>query len=118
MPLPEFKQLVDEAKRQIQEVGPADLAKMEQSKQNVVVIDVRESDEQAKGMIPGAVAMPRGILERDIDQVTTDKQRPIVLYCASGGRSALAALALQQMGFTTVMSLNGGYKGWSESQSK
>lgn len=116
MPLPEFKQIVDEAKSQIAEIGPEDLKRMQQSGEPFTLIDVRERDEQAKGTIPGAVTLPRGILERDIDQVTTDKARKLVLYCAGGYRSALAALNLKKMGFQNVISLNGGYRAWSESQ--
>src|SRR5450755_1326644 len=81
MPLPEFKQIVDEARSQIQEIGPSDLLRMRQAGEDFTLIDVREPDEHAKGMIAGAVAMPRGILERDIDKITTKKDRKIVLYC-------------------------------------
>jgi len=116
MPLPEFKQLVDEAKSQIEEIGPNDLRRMQQSGENFSLIDVREPDEQAKGTIPGAVKLPRGILEVNIDQVTTDKDRKLVLYCAGGGRSALAALNLKKMGFRNVASLAGGYRGWHEGE--
>lgn len=117
MPLPEFKQIVEEAKRQIQEIGPDDLRRMRKNGESLIVIDVREADEQANGTIAGAVTLPRGILERDIDQVTTDKGRKLVLYCAGGARSALAALSLKSMGYTDVISLSGGYRGWVESQS-
>ena len=116
MPLPEFKLIVDEAKRQIKEIGPEELSRMQQAGEDFTLIDVREPDVHAKGMIAGAVAMPRGILERDIDQVTTDKNRKIVLYCAGGFRSALAALSLKSMGFNDVISLSGGYRGWVQSQ--
>ncbi len=116
MPLPEFKQLVDEAKSQIKEIGPDELKKMQQAGEDFTLIDVREPDEQAKGTIAGAVNMPRGILEVNIDQITTDKDRKLVLYCAGGGRSALAALNLKKMGFGNVRSLAGGYRGWRESE--
>jgi rhodanese-related sulfurtransferase len=99
MPLPEFKQIVDEAKTQFQEIGPAELKRM---------LDAR--------VIAGAVRLPRGILERDIDQVTSDKDRKIVLYCQGGFRSALAALNLKKMGFRNVISLDGGYRGWQQPQ--
>ena len=112
MPLAEFNQLVGEAKSQIKEIGPAELKGMLDAGEDFALIDVREADEQAKGMIAGAVGLARGILERDIDRVTTDKQRKIVLYCAGGARSALAALSLKQMGFKDVLSLSGGYGGW------
>ena len=116
MPMPEFKQIVDEARRLIQEIGPSDLARMQQAGEDFTLIDVREPDEHAKGTIAGAVTMPRGILERDIDQVTSDKNRKIVLYCAGGLRSVLAAQSLKSMGFKDVISLSGGYRGWVQSQ--
>ena len=118
MPLPEFKQLVDEAKSQIKEINADQLKHMQQSGDDFLLIDVRERDEQANGMIPGAVAMPRGILEVNIDQITTDKDRKMVLYCGGGSRSALAAVNLKKMGFRDVISLAGGYKGWRTSETQ
>jgi rhodanese-related sulfurtransferase len=115
MPLPEFKQIVDEAKSQIEEIGPGDLKQMQQSGEDFILIDVREADEVAKGTIPGAVPMPRGILEAHIEEITTDKDRKLVLYCAGGSRSALAALNLKKMGFRKAISLAGGYGGWRQS---
>ena len=82
--------------------------------EDFTLIDVREADEQAKGTIPTAVKLPRGILERDINQVTTDKDRKIVLYCGGGFRSALAAVNLKKMGYKNVISMDGGWKGWQE----
>ena len=114
---PEFKKLVDEAKAQIQEIGPAELKQMLDAREDFTLIDVREADEQAKGTIASAVTLPRGILERDIDKVTTDKERKIVLYCGGGFRSALAAVNLQKMGYRNVISLDGGWRGWQELQS-
>ena len=118
MPLPEFKQLVDEAKAQIKEIGPNELKHMQQVGDDFLLIDVRERDEQAKGAIAGAVSMPRGILEVNIDQITTDKDRKLVLYCGGGSRSALAALNLKKMGFNNVLSLSGGFRGWRESETQ
>ena len=118
MPLPEFKQLVDEAKSQISEIGPDDLRRMQQSGEDFTLLDVRERDEQAKGSIPGAVSLPRGILELNIDKITTDKDRKLVLYCGEGGRSALAALNLKKMGFRNVFSLTGGYRDWSKEETR
>jgi rhodanese-related sulfurtransferase len=114
MPLPEFKELVDEAKSQISEISPEELRRMQQSGEDFTLIDVREREEQAKGIIYGAVKLPRGILEVNIDQVTTDKDRKLVLYCGGGSRSALAALNLKKMGFRNVFSLAGGYRDWRE----
>jgi rhodanese-related sulfurtransferase len=114
MPLPEFKQLVDEAKSQINEIGPSQPRRMQQSGEDFTLIDVREPDEQAKGIVPGAIKLARGILEVNIDRITTDKDRKLVLYCGGGSRSALAALNLKKMGFRNVFSMAGGYRGWRE----
>jgi len=117
MPLPEYKQLVDDARREIKEVDQAELKRMQQSRQNLTLIDVREPDEVAQGAISGSVALPRGQLEHKIDTITTDKEQPIVCYCGGGGRSALAAQSLKKMGFKNVMSLAGGYRGWKKGNS-
>jgi rhodanese-related sulfurtransferase len=118
MVMPEFKQLVNEAKKEIQEIGPEDLRRLQSSAQDFVLIDVREKDDAVKGMIPGAVHISRGMLEHNIDQVTSDKDKKIVLYCGGGSRSALSAWMLKKMGFNKVISLTGGYRGWNESQDK
>jgi len=118
MPMPEFKELVNEAKKEIQEIGAEDLRHMQRTAQDFVLIDVREKEYAEKGMIPGAVHISRGMLEHNIDQVTTDKDKKIVLYCGGGSRSALAAWMLKKMGFKNTISLAGGYRGWTESQNK
>jgi rhodanese-related sulfurtransferase len=115
MPLPEYKQLVDEAKREIKEIDPAELKRMQEQEQTFTLIDVREPDEVAEGAIAGSKPLPRGQLEYKIETITTDKKQPIVCYCGGGGRSALAAQSLKRMGFKNVMSLAGGYKGWKVS---
>jgi rhodanese-related sulfurtransferase len=112
VPLPEYHQLVSEAKKEIKEIDAAELKRMQQSGDDFKLIDVREPDEVAQGAITGAVALPRGQLEHKIDTITTDKNAKIVCYCGGGGRSALAAQNLKRMGFRNVMSLAGGYKGW------
>ena len=116
MPSPEYFQLVNEVKREVTEIAPADLRQMMNAHEDFSLIDVREPDEWQQGTVPGALTIPRGVLELKIDQVTTDKDRKIVLYCAGGMRSALAAYMLQRMGYRRVLSLVGGYKGWRESQ--
>ncbi|MBT5218488.1 MAG: rhodanese-like domain-containing protein [Woeseia sp.] len=115
--------LVGHAKQAIQEIEPLALGK--HLDDNPVVIDVREPDEFARGAIPGAVNIPRGVLEFELKQhpvlncephpVVVMPEQPIYLYCRSGGRSALAAASLQTMGFANVWSLAGGYCAW-ESQ--
>jgi rhodanese-related sulfurtransferase len=114
MPLPEYKQLVDEAKKEIQEIDTVELVRMQQSGETFMLIDVREPEEVAEGSIEGALPMPRGVLEYKIDSITTDKEERIVCFCGGGGRSALAAQNLKRMGFKNVMSLAGGYKGWKK----
>ena len=114
MTLPEFHKLCEEAKREIREIDTGELKKLMEGDDDFALIDVREPEEVVKGTIPGATPIPRGVLEYTIDQVTTDKDRTIVLYCGGGSRSALAAWMLKKMGFRNVVSLRGGYKGWSQ----
>jgi rhodanese-related sulfurtransferase len=115
MPMPEFHALVNEAKKEIQEINVPDLKRMQLNGEDFSLIDVRDKQDADKGMIPQAVNVSRGMLEHNIDQVTTDKNRKIVLYCGGGSRSALAAQSLKKMGFKNVISLAGGYRGWKES---
>ncbi|PYY00206.1 MAG: sulfurtransferase [Acidobacteria bacterium] len=112
MPMSEFNQLCNEAKREIQEVDIQQLKAMQQRKEDFDLIDVRETDEVQRGTIPGAKHIARGVLERDIDKITTDKNRKMVLYCGGGNRSALAAWMLKKMGFKNVYSLIGGWSAW------
>lgn len=104
-----YRDLVARAKEQIGEILPEDL---EPKLDEFEVIDVREVGEHAQGAIPGARLLPRGLLERDISGVVPDNGRPVVLYCAGGGRSALAALSLREMGYVDVSSLAGGFDRW------
>jgi len=115
MVMPEFHAMVNEAKKEIQEIRPEDLKAMQQNGEDVIVIDVREREDNAKGAIPGAVNVPRGVLEHSIDEVTTDKDKKLVLYCGGGSRSAMAAQSLKKMGFKNAISLAGGYRGWKSS---
>src|ERR1039458_701830 len=115
MTMPEFKQLVDEVKREVREVSVDTLRQMKASGEDFSLIDVREPEDLQKGTIPGAGTIARGMLELNIDQVSTDKERKIVLYCGGGSRSALAAYMLQRMGFRNVLSLAGGYGGGEKS---
>jgi rhodanese-related sulfurtransferase len=115
----ELRQLLDGIRREgIEEINFVDLKEMQEGNEDFLLIDVRQPDELSTGTIPGSVAVPRGVLELDIDRFTTDKDKQIVLYCANGGRSLMAAYMLHRMGFRNVVSLSGGYKQWSESQSK
>jgi rhodanese-related sulfurtransferase len=116
-----IQQLVNEAKSRIREIDAAELASL-QSK-GVPVIDVREPAEFAAGHVPGAASIPRGVLEFEVDghpavncerdPALAHRDQPVVLYCRSGGRSALAAEALQRLGFAEPLSLAGGFMAWS-----
>lgn len=114
MPMPELMQIVNEAKKEIKEIAPADLKRMRQSGEDFILIDVREPDEVARGTIAGAIPIPRGLVDVTIDRVTTDKGKKLVIYCASGVRSVLAGWMLKKMGFRDVISLAGGYNGWMQ----
>ena len=115
--MPEFKQLVDEIKRQgVREISADELRRMQAGGEHFSLIDVREREDWYNGVIPGAQTIPRGVLELKIDHVTTDKDSKIVLYCGGGSCSALSAYMLQRMGFRNVYSLAGGYNGWKSSQ--
>ena len=103
-----YRDLVAAAKLGIPEINPDELF---ERLDDVVILDVREADEHAQGAIPGARFLSRGILERDIETVVAERDTRLVLYCAAGNRSALAALALTQMGYT---SLRGGFDSWKQ----
>jgi rhodanese-related sulfurtransferase len=114
------KELIAEAKDQIENLTPQQVQD-ELAKGNVVLIDLRETEElRQNGRIEGAVHAPRGMLEFYADpsmpyyKAEFDKSKRIILHCASGGRSALAVATLQEMGFTNVAHLDGGLKAWKE----
>ena len=113
--------LVKEAKQQIENLTP-DQVQQELSNGNATLIDIRESEElKQNGKIAGAVHAPRGMLEFYADSSLPyhrpefDKNKRIILHCASGGRSALAAATLKQMGYEKVAHLDGGLKAWKDS---
>lgn len=82
--------------------------------EKLLILDVREESEYAKDHVPGAVHVGKGILERDVEEKVPDPATEIILYCGGGFRSALAADALQQMGYTNVLSMDGGIREWRE----
>ena len=83
--------------------------------EKLILIDTREDAEWARGHIPGAIHLSKGIIERDIEKTIPDKDATIVLYCGGGFRSALAADNVQKMGYRNVISMDGGWRGWTES---
>lgn len=101
--------LVATARARIREMSPHEV---KDRLDEVKVIDIRESDEYGQGAVPGASFLPRGLLERDIETVVPDRHTPIVLYCAGGARSALAAAVLLEMGYEEVASMSEGFDGW------
>ena len=111
---PGFLALVADAKRRIKECGIADVRARLDRGESFHFIDVREDDEFACDCAAGARHIGRGVLERDIETLIPDKDAPIVLYCGGGYRSALAADNLQKMGYTNVVSMDGGIRAWRE----
>lgn len=106
-------ELVQEARQSIDEQAPEVVHRLLRSPETLL-IDVREPDEYAQGHLPGAISIPRGLLEFRIsgEPALQHPARPVVVYCKTGGRAALSALALQQMGFGRVVSVAGGYEAW------
>ena len=103
--------LINEAKSRIREVSVRDVSALPEGPGRPVLLDVREPNEWNLGRIPGAVHIPRGTLETKVEQ-TIPRDAKIIVYCAGGNRSALAADTLQQMGYTDVASMAGGWKDW------
>lgn len=109
-----FLAIVDDARSRIQECGIADVQRMREAGEAFVLVDVREESEFANGHLPGAIHIGKGVIERDAEDKLSDPQAKIVLYCGGGYRSALAADNLQKMGYTDVVSMDGGFRGWKE----
>lgn len=106
-----IQNILEDIQRNLREITTEDLLSLQADK-SALVIDVREPDETAHGIIPQSHIIPRGLLEMKITDLTTDDQKPIVIYCASGIRSSLAAHALSNMGYQQVYSLKGGIQSW------
>ena len=111
---PGFLKLVADAKKRIRESSIQEVKQRLDARESFTLIDVREESEWAKGHLPGALHLCKGIIERDIENTLPTKGTPIVLYCGGGYRSALAADNLQKMGYTNVLSMEGGWRGWNE----
>ena len=113
---------VKAARAQIRELDPDAFEALRAGRDDLLVVDVREPSEHEQGHIEGALLVPRGILEaaadleypKHVEALCRARNRPVVLYCATGGRSAMAALTLQQMGFADVYSLAGGMARWEK----
>src|SRR5262245_38704017 len=109
-----FLNLVNDAKSRIREVTVAETQQRMRENKDVKVIDVREDNEWDAAHAAGAIHLGKGIIERDIEVTAPDKNTELILYCGGGYRSALAADVLQQMGYTNVFSMAGGWKAWNE----
>ena len=103
--------LVNDAKQRIRELSPREVLDMLNQSANVIYLDVREPNEWNLGRLPNAMHIPRGNLESNIE-ARAGRDETIVIYCARGNRSALAADTLQQMGYTSVASMAEGFGGW------
>ncbi len=113
MPAPTFRELLSNTKKQIREVSVDEVKRLIDQRAPIKVVDVRESDEYAAGRVPGAIWVPRGFLEIRIEE-KAKRDELLVLYCAGGTRSALAAKTLQDMGYQNVSSMAGGFTRWSD----
>lgn len=111
---PGFLKIVEDAKKRIRETTIDDVkAKLDRG-EKFLLIDVREESEYEADHLPGAVHLGKGVIERDVEARVPEHNTPIVLYCGGGFRSALAADNLQKMGYTNVLSMDGGVRGWRE----
>lgn len=111
---PRFLALVDAVRSRVREIAIDELQRRLEAGQHFVLIDTREESEWQAGHIPGAVHIGKGVIERDIERIVPDPETPVVLYCGGGYRSVLAADALEQMGYSNVESVIGGWRGWTE----
>jgi rhodanese-related sulfurtransferase len=109
-----FLNIVNDAKSRIREVSVAETQQRMRDDGDVKLIDVREDNEWDDAHARGAIHLGKGIIERDIETTAPNKDRELILYCGGGYRSALAADALQKMGYTNVFSMAGGWKAWKE----
>ena len=111
---PAFVRLVEEARREVQECRVDTVKKYLEEGVSFYLVDVREDHEVIPGIVPGAIHLSKGILERDIETTIPDKLAKIILYCGGGYRSVLAAANAQKMGYKHVWSMEGGIKAWKE----
>ena len=109
-----FLAIVNDAKSRVRECTVEEVAAKRERGDTFHLVDVREESEWARGHLPGAIYLGKGVIERDIESAIPELDAEIVLYCGGGYRSALAADVLQKMGYTNAISMDGGYHGWSE----
>lgn len=111
---PAFLAIVDDAKKRVKETNVDEVKKRIDRGENFTLVDVREESEWAKGHLPKAIHLSKGVIERDIENAVPDKNTELILYCGGGFRSALSADNLQKMGYKNVVSMDGGWRAWNE----
>lgn len=111
---PEFLKLVNDAKTRIKQTVPEEVKARLDKGEKLLLVDTREDNEWEKGHITGAIHLGKGIIERDIEEKIPDKRQEVILYCGGGFRSALSADNLQKMGYSNVVSMDGGWRKWKE----
>jgi rhodanese-related sulfurtransferase len=113
---PRFLNIVNDSKSRVRELTVAEVKQKLDRGEKFELVDVREESEFAAGHLPGAKHIGKGVIERDIETKIPDTSAQIILYCGGGFRSALAADALQKMGYTNLWSMDGGWRGWNEAK--
>jgi rhodanese-related sulfurtransferase len=111
---PRFLEIVNDAKSRITETTVDEVKQRLDRGEKFLLVDVREESEFTKDHLPGAIHLGKGIIERDIETRVPDVKTPMILYCGGGFRSAMAADNLQKMGYTNVVSMDGGVREWRE----
>lgn len=111
---PRFLKIVDDARGRVRETNVEEVKNRMDRGDKFLLVDVREESEFAKDHLPGAIHLGKGVIERDIEQRVPVLDQEMILYCGGGYRSALAADNLQKMGYTNVISMDGGIRGWRE----
>jgi rhodanese-related sulfurtransferase len=111
---PRFLKIVNDAKSRVKETTVDEVKQKLDHGDKVLLVDVREESEFAKDHLPGAIHLGKGVIERDIEERVPDVKTPMILYCGGGFRSAMAADNLQKMGYTNVLSMDGGVREWRE----
>ncbi|HYP29911.1 MAG TPA: rhodanese-like domain-containing protein [Blastocatellia bacterium] len=109
-----FLKIVSDAKSRVRETTPEEVRRRQEAGEEFHFVDVREDDEWREGRAEGAVHLGKGVIERDIERAIPDRDAEIILYCGGGYRSALAADAIQRMGYKNVISMDGGWKRWKD----
>jgi rhodanese-related sulfurtransferase len=111
---PRFLKIVNESKSRVKETTVDEVKQKLDHGDKALLVDVREESEFAKDHLPGAIHLGKGVIERDIEARVPDVKTPMILYCGGGFRSAMAADNLQKMGYTNVLSMDGGVREWRE----